>query len=105
MDSFGQTIAQARKIKGLSQKQLAALIAKEDGQPISPQYLNDIERDRRNPPSEHFIEQLALLLDLSKDHLCLIAGTMPHDLRAQAMAEPKKVEEAFRAFRKVFRSK
>ena len=43
--SFGEVVATARKAKGLSQKELAALITKEDGEPISPQYLNDLERD------------------------------------------------------------
>jgi hypothetical protein len=37
----------ARKKLGISQKNLADRIKKEDGQSISPQYLNDIERDRR----------------------------------------------------------
>ena len=43
--TFGRAIATARKEKGLSQKDLAALILKEDGTAISPQYLNDIEHN------------------------------------------------------------
>jgi transcriptional regulator with XRE-family HTH domain len=50
MATFGEIVAQARKRKLLSQKELAALIKKEDGQSISAQYLNDIERNRRNAP-------------------------------------------------------
>ena len=41
------------------QKQLAALIKKDDGRPISPQYLNDLEHDRRHPPSEVLLSQFA----------------------------------------------
>jgi transcriptional regulator with XRE-family HTH domain len=50
MKIFGTLISEARRSKGLSQKDLAAKVKKEDGQAISPQYLNDIEHDRRNPP-------------------------------------------------------
>ena len=57
--TFGETIAGARKDKGVSQRELAMRIVKEDGAAISPQYLNDIERDRRNPPGDHLLEQLA----------------------------------------------
>jgi len=56
--TFGQAIINARKAKQMSQKQLASLIIKEDGTPISPQYLNDIERDRRNPPTTSLLASL-----------------------------------------------
>ena len=55
MKTFGTLISEARRAKGLSQKDLAAKVKKEDGQAISAQYLNDIEHDRRNPPSELLI--------------------------------------------------
>ena len=42
--TFGTLVAQTRKSMGLSQKQLASKSKKENGEPISPQYLNDIER-------------------------------------------------------------
>lgn len=106
MKTFGQIIAEARKALGISQKELAARIRKEDGEPISPQYLNDIEHDRRNPPSEFIIEQLAKHLKLSKEHLIAAAGMWPTDLREKLpAADPDKVEEAFRAFRKVLKEK
>jgi transcriptional regulator with XRE-family HTH domain len=99
--SFGQIIAQQRKNLGISQKQLAERIKKEDGEPISPQYLNDIERDRRNPPSEHLIAQLARELRLSKDYLLGAAGTWPQDLKKiLSDSDPLVVERAFQAFRK-----
>jgi transcriptional regulator with XRE-family HTH domain len=100
MKTFGEIISEARRAKGLSQKELASKIRKEDGQPISPQYLNDVEHNRRNPPSEHLIVQIAALLDLDKDVLCLAAGTIPQDLKTIAASDPEKVEQAFKAFRK-----
>lgn len=98
---FGHIIVEARKRKGLSQKQLAERIRKEDGEPISAQYLNDIERDRRNPPSEHLIAQLARELELSKNYLMAAAGALPDELRRLVNdSSPQAVERAFQAFRK-----
>jgi transcriptional regulator with XRE-family HTH domain len=99
--SFGRIIVDARRKAQISQKQLAARIKKEDGSQISPQYLNDIERDRRNPPSEYFIRQFAKKLDLSEEYLILAAGTLPSDVRASLTdSDPRSVVRAFRAFRK-----
>jgi transcriptional regulator with XRE-family HTH domain len=103
MKTFGAIISEARRAKELSQKDLASKILKEDGQPISPQYLNDVERDRRNPPSEPIIVQLAKILDLDKDVLCLAAGMIPDDLKRIATAQPERVVQAFRAFRRAVR--
>jgi transcriptional regulator with XRE-family HTH domain len=41
LKTFGRIIAEARKALVISQKDLAARINKEDGEAISPQYLND----------------------------------------------------------------
>ena len=100
MKTFGMIIAEARRAAGLNQKEVAAKIKKEDGQAISAQYLNDIEHDRRNPPSEYLIAQFATLLKLDKDVLILAAGMIPRDLQKMAANDPERVEQAFRAFRK-----
>lgn len=100
--TFGQVIAGARKGAGLSQKDLAGRIVKEDGTPISPQYLNDLERDRRNPPAEHLLRQFAEHLRLAPEYLYFIAGQLPEDLRQGAYG-PERVEAAFRAFRRTLR--
>lgn len=96
--TFGQVIADGRKRAGLSQKDLAAKIQKEDGDSISPQYLNDIEHDRRNAPSEHFLGQLSKLLDLPIQFLYFKAGQWPEDLRGNE-SQPEQVVRAFQAFR------
>ena len=100
MKTFGAFVSEARRTKGLSQKELAALVKKEDGQAISAQYLNDIEHGRRNPPSEFLIGRFAKALDVSKDSLCLAAGTVPHDVQRMVASQPEKAEAAFKAFRK-----
>lgn len=97
--SFGEIISSCRKKAGLSQRELAAVVLKEDGTPISPQYLNDLERDRRNPPSQHLLRQFAEALDLSPEYLVFLAGELPEDLRTGSYG-PEQVEAAFRAFRK-----
>src|SRR5262249_55420300 len=68
-ETFGQVLTSARRKAGLSQREPAARILKEDGEPISPQYLNDLERDRRNPPAQHFLKQLAEQLNLPEEYL------------------------------------
>ncbi len=100
--SFGKTIAEARKKRGLSQKDLAALLKKEDGSPISPQYLNDIEHERRNPPSGDLLSQLAKVLDLSEEQLHFLAGQWPRDIQdlQKTRHKPEDIEAAFAAFRK-----
>jgi transcriptional regulator with XRE-family HTH domain len=104
MMSFGTIISEARKKTKLSQKDLASRIKKENGESISAQYLNDIERERRNPPSEFLIGQFARELKLSKEYLCLAAGTIPEDFQQKlASAPPQAVEEAFKAFRRTIK--
>ena len=104
MKTFGQIISEARKALGLSQKDLAAKVLKEDGEPISPQYLNDIEHDRRNPPSEFIIRQLAKHLKLKEEPLVAAAGMWPADIQEKVRsADPKAVEQAFTAFRKALK--
>jgi transcriptional regulator with XRE-family HTH domain len=103
--TFGKTISDARKRLGLSQKDLAAKIKKEDGAAISAQYLNDIEHDRRNAPTGNLIEEFARELKLDKDFLALVAGTLPEDLQNAVAQSPEKVAEAIKAFRRTMKEK
>jgi transcriptional regulator with XRE-family HTH domain len=79
--TFGNLIAEERKKAKLSQKELAALVKREDGTPISPQYLNDIERDRRNALSDFLIEQFAKALKIDAARLYYWAKKIPDDVR------------------------
>lgn len=101
--TFGEVLAETRKTKGLSQKELAALIKKEDGEPISPQYLNDIEHDRRNPPSDEILLQMATVLGIPPDYLFHLAGKLPADIAR--MADASTVVEAYKVFRKTLKGK
>lgn len=67
--TFGHLISDARRRKNLSLKQCASLINKEDGTPISFQYLSEIENARRYPPSEFIMRQFAKVLDIPMEVL------------------------------------
>jgi len=99
MMTFGRLIADARKRANLSLKELSAMIKKEDGEPISPQYLNDIEHDRRNPPADFLLQQFAAVLDIPIEVLYYHTGELPTDLRGIS-ADNERIKEAYRAFRR-----
>ena len=99
MEEFGKLIATKRKEMGISLKDLAAQIKKDDGSSITPQYLNDIERCRRNPPSKDMIRQIASSLELPLDYLLFLADTVPDDI--SKTHSPEDIQAAYRAFRKV----
>lgn len=97
--TLGSVLAAARKKPPqLSLREVADKVKKEDGTPISPQYLNDIEHDRR-VPSPDVLEGLARALKIDSDYLHFLAGSMPSDLKGRAARE-EKVVEAYRLFRK-----
>lgn len=96
---FGRLIADTRKSKGISQKDLAEKILKEDGTPISAQYLNDIEHERRNPPPPALLDQFAEILHLDGDLLYALAGQLPGDIDVDKQ-KPEALAEAMKAFRR-----
>ena len=75
--TFGQTIAESRRDAGYSLKYVAARVKKEDGEPITHQYLSDLERDRRLPPQDKLIKQLAEVLGISETFLYIKAKRLP----------------------------
>ena len=99
MATLGQLIAQARKQRQLSQKELAKLVEREDGRSIAPQYLNDIEHNRRTP-SDYILEQLAKVLQLGTDlaYMYYLIGKWPMDLRETSM-DAESFRERIRVFR------
>lgn len=96
--TFGKVVSDARKKKEMNQKTLAEKIKREDGEPISPQYLNDIEHERRTPAPE-VIRQLAAILDLDEDYLRYLANKWPDDL-ADGALKPEQFKKLMVAFRK-----
>ncbi len=97
--TFGRTIADARKKANLSLRELAEQIKKEDSSPISPQYLNDLEHDRRNIPADFLLQQFAQILDIPIEVLYYHAGEIPSELRGMQV-DQAQVIEAYKAFRR-----
>ena len=97
--TFGSAISEARKAKGWALKDLAARVLREDDDPISPQYLNDIEHDRRSPSSDRMVQQFADALGIDRDWLYYLAGRFPEDVRDKNVSQ-KQVSEAMVAFRR-----
>jgi len=77
--TLGRKIAERRRAQHLSQRQLSERILREDGTPISPQYLNDIERDRRVPPN-YLLRRFAEQLGMDIEYLVFLAGRVPASL-------------------------
>jgi transcriptional regulator with XRE-family HTH domain len=106
MATFGKAVSAARKALGLSQRQLAVRVKKEDGEQISPQYLNDIERERRCAPSQRLILHFAKVLKLEPDYLFALAQVWPRDIvKGMERSSPERVQEAFCAFRTALKGK
>jgi transcriptional regulator with XRE-family HTH domain len=103
MKGFGQVITEARKKAGLTQKEVAGRLKREDGRPVDPPYLNSLEHDHRYPPADHMIEQLAEILGISADVLYFYANRLHADIKREAGNE--SVQAAYQAFRKALKSK
>jgi transcriptional regulator with XRE-family HTH domain len=108
--TLGQAISRARKTKGLTQKQLASKVLKEDGNSISLPYVVDIEHDKRTPNSEHLIGQFAKALDIPAEYLYLLVGRLPSELQKSFKPSSTpgndyaKAVKAYKAFRKELRA-
>jgi len=101
--TFGQYLAWARRKAGLKLKDMAARIIKEDGEPITNQYLSDIELGKRNPPSDYLIEQIAAVLherveEVTPEILYFKARRLPPYIDS-APSNGLEVQAAFQALR------
>ncbi|MFR1822131.1 MAG: helix-turn-helix domain-containing protein [Clostridium saudiense] len=59
--SFGEFIAKKREEKKINLREMARLLK------ITPPYLSDIEKERRNSPDKDKLDELANILSLSED--------------------------------------
>lgn len=71
---LGSYIKSFRKRKSIFQKDLAYQIM------ITPQYLNDLERNRRDP-SDSVLQRLSGALSFDLDYAYYLLGKYPPDLR------------------------
>jgi len=99
--TFGQVLTEARKRASLTQKEVAERLWREDGRAIDAPYLNAVEHDRRRPPPNYLIEQLAQIIGISAEVLFFHANRMPAEMEGDP--EEEEVEAAYQAFRKALK--
>jgi transcriptional regulator with XRE-family HTH domain len=92
--TFGKIIAKARRDLGLQLSDVAALVIRENGRPVSQQYLSDVEHDRRPIPPDNLLEQLADALQVPREYIYLHAHRLPANVKV-----PVDKQEAIAALR------
>jgi transcriptional regulator with XRE-family HTH domain len=102
MKTLGQFLTELRKTRGLSQKELAALVKNRDGKPLSAAYLNHLEHDHGKPP-DYLLDQLAEVLKVERDVLYFWARRLPADLQPSE-GDAEQVAAAYRLFRRALKS-
>jgi transcriptional regulator with XRE-family HTH domain len=97
-ERLGEIIKEARQARHLTLRGLTEQVTKEDGKPISPQYLFDIEEHHRMP-APHVLRELARVLDLDYDRLLAVAGAADTVVREYLAAHPQQSEAVIKLFR------
>jgi transcriptional regulator with XRE-family HTH domain len=95
---LGEVIKHARHARRLTLRRLADQVTKEDGTPISPQYLFDIEVHHR-VPAPHVLCELARVLELEYDTLLALAASADTVVRDYLEAYPQHTAAVIMLFR------
>jgi transcriptional regulator with XRE-family HTH domain len=95
---LGEELSNARRARRLTLRQLADKVTKDDGTPISPQYLNDIELHHR-VPTPHVLRELAQVLELDYDSLLALAGAADIVVREYLESHPQQAKAIIQLFR------
>jgi len=97
--TFGEVISDLRTKRGLTLRELARQVLKEDGKPISFQYLSELENGSRNPPPDYLIDELATVLKVSRNLLFIHARRIPQDFLLTSITE-SEADKLYTTFRK-----
>ena len=95
---LGELIKQARHVCQLTLRHLANQVMKDDGTPIGPQYLFDIEVHYR-VPAPHVLRELARVLELEYDTLLALSGGADVVVREYLQRHPEAEAAVIRLFR------
>jgi len=95
---LGEVIKHARQTRRFTLRRVADQVTKEDGAPISPQYLFDIEVHHRIP-APHVLHSLAQVLGLDYDTLLALAGAADVVVREYLQTYPGSKAAVIRLFR------
>jgi transcriptional regulator with XRE-family HTH domain len=79
--SFGRTIQELRRARGLTQREVAQQLG------IDFTYLSKLENDRGEPPGEETVRKLAVILEVDPEELLALAGKIPTELRERALRD------------------
>lgn len=97
VNTLGQILRQAREAQRWSLRQTAAQIRRPNGVSITPQYLHDLEHNRRHP-SLHLVDELATVLHLDPLMLVVLAGKGPEVIQLYIREYPACATAVIRFF-------
>ena len=78
--SFGITLRELRRSKGISQRELAEKVG------VDFSYISKVENDRLPPPAADTIVRICDVLEVKPDDLLGLTGKMPTDVREMLSA-------------------
>lgn len=80
--AFGAILREKRRVAGLSQRKLAALVQ------VDFSYISKIENNRLPPPSGETIVRLAEAIQVPAEELLAAAKKIPHAVGGEVVGEP-----------------
>ncbi len=87
--TFGQTLKEIRRSKGVTQRQLAAAVG------VDFSYISKVENDRMPPPAADTIVKICEKLGVPPDELLAMTGKMPTPVK-EAISENPSAQQFLR---------
>lgn len=87
-NQFGEFVTERRKSKDIGLREMAELIG------LSPSYWSDIEKGRRNPPNINKLEEIANILDLTREETDMMIDMASQDRDEIPMDLPEYIKES-----------
>ena len=84
--TFGQTLRELRRSKGISQRVLAETVG------VDFSYISKIENDRLPPPAADTIVKICDALEVPPDSLLALSGKIPSELRDTIGSSPAAMQ-------------
>ena len=84
--TFGHTLRELRRSKGISQRELAAMVG------VDFSYISKIENDRLPPPAADTTVKICNALETSPDTLLALSGKIPSELRDTIGSSPAAMQ-------------
>lgn len=85
-NTFGQTLKELRRAKGISQRELAQKVG------VDFSYISKIENDRLPPPAADTIVKICEALMIAPDDLLATTGKMPTPVKEMLSTSPAALE-------------